>query len=84
MLNFLKQVFCSCCFILGDMIPGEGSVQFHRGVLRDIQAAEKRARVLPESLPCEPKMGIFSWQMLRSSACFSEPLAPNQAAEFQE
>jgi hypothetical protein len=84
MLNFLKQIFCSCCFILRDMIPGEGSVPFHRGVLRDIQAAEKRARVLPESLPCEPKSGIFSLQMLRSSACFSEPLAPNQVAEVQE
>lgn len=83
MLNFLDLPFCSYCFILRDMIPGVESVQFHRGVLGNTQAAERAARVPPESHSCEPKSGIFSLQMRHTSACFSETLAPNQAAEVR-
>lgn len=84
MFNFLNLAFCSSSFILRDMIPGEEAGPFHRAVLRDIQAAEKRARVLAESHPCEPKSGIFSLQMQHSSACLTELLAPNQAADVRE
>ena len=82
MLNFIDLVFCFCCFILREMIPGEGSGPSHPGVLRGIQGAEKRERVLPESHPGEPKSGIFSLQMQHASAFFLIPWHPVRLPRF--